>query len=98
MEEKLINKSENKSLKCFNFMKNTITIFQFVQIIFSMLTLLLLIIMGIVIYKFIENIKQNMISEFINIKNDINTAISFIENIPQNISKIVTGGISNIHI
>lgn len=37
-------------------------------------------------------------SEINNIKNDINVAISFIENIPQNISKIVTGGISNIHL
>lgn len=41
---------------------------------------------------------QCKMSEINNIKNDINVAISFIENIPQNISKIVTGGISNIHL
>lgn len=92
------NKIYKKRSKCLSCISNTVTIWQFLQTMFSILIFITLIIITIIIYKFVEHIKQDIMVEFDNIKNDVNTAISFIEDIPQNISKIITGGISSIHL
>lgn len=91
MDENLIEKSVNKKFSWKSLMNNTNTFFNFISNLFTILTFILLIIIGIIMYNLIK-------SEFIKIYNKIDTIISFIEDIPQNISKIVTGGIPSIHI